>query len=46
VTSEDVLAFYARPGLLTSGGIHERALHELPSFVPDLQVAVQGILIH
>jgi hypothetical protein len=46
VTSEDVLAFYARPGLLTSGGIHERALRGLPSSVPDLQLAVQGILIH
>jgi hypothetical protein len=42
----DDLAFYARPGLLTSGGIHERALRELPSVLLDLQAAVQGILIH
>jgi hypothetical protein len=40
------LGFSARPGLLTSGGIHERALRELPSSVPDLQVAVHGTLIH
>jgi Transglutaminase-like superfamily len=46
VTSEDDLAFYARPGLLTSGGTHERALRQLPSVVPDLPAAVQGILIH
>jgi Transglutaminase-like superfamily len=46
MTSEDDLAFYARPGLLTSGGTHERALRQLPSVVSDLPAAVQGILIH
>lgn len=46
MTHEDDLAFYARPGLLTSGGIHERALRELPDVLPDLRAAVQGLLIH
>ncbi|MHA6622018.1 hypothetical protein [Pseudonocardia sp. DLS-67] len=46
MTTEGDLAFYARPGLLTSGGIHERALREFPRSVPDLQLTVQGVLIH
>ncbi|HEX4391091.1 MAG TPA: transglutaminase domain-containing protein [Mycobacterium sp.] len=44
--TEDVLTYYTRPGPLTSAGVHHAALRELPSTVPDLLQAVQGLLIH
>ena len=42
MTAADVLAFYAAPGLLTSGGIHEQALRELPGTVPELRMRCRG----
>jgi Transglutaminase-like superfamily len=47
MTKQDMLGRYAEPGPLTTGGPGTTAaLAALPSTLPDLMVAVQGLLMH
>ncbi|GAB3228354.1 transglutaminase-like domain-containing protein [Glycomyces halotolerans] len=46
MTDQDTLAYYTRPGRLASAGAHHDALRALPSDVPALFEAVQGLVIH
>jgi hypothetical protein len=45
-TSAKVLDFYARFGVMTSGGKYERQLAALPDDMRELMHIVQGLLIH
>jgi len=42
----EVLDFYARPGSMTRGGQHERALDQLPDDVGQLASIIQGLAVH
>lgn len=46
MTDQDTLAYYTRPGRLTSAGTHEAALRSLPGSIPELFEAIQGLVIH
>jgi hypothetical protein len=46
MTTQNTLEYYAEPGALTTAGPGMTALADLPSTVPDLLTAVQGLLTH
>jgi hypothetical protein len=46
MATADLLEYYAEPGPLTTAGAGASALAALPSSVPDLLAAVQGLLVH
>jgi hypothetical protein len=46
MTTHNTLGYYAEPGPLTTAGLGGTALAALPSTVPDLLEAVQGLLVH
>lgn len=46
MTTQHTLEYYAEPGPLTTAGPSATALAALPSTVPDLLAAVQGLLAH
>src|SRR5215470_2649565 len=41
-----ILAFYARPGAMTSPGRHAQRIDDLPRDVAKLARAVQGLVVH
>jgi hypothetical protein len=46
MSANEVLANYTQPGPLTDAGAHLDALLALPSDLPSLLAAVQGVLVH
>jgi hypothetical protein len=46
MSANEVLAYYTQPGPLTDAGTHRDALLAMPSDIPGILTAVQGILVH
>lgn len=46
MSAKEVLAYYTQPGPLSGAGAHRDALLAVPSDIPGILAAVQGVLVH